>query len=114
MLETTAIGSLTLLTAEPEPAAAKRPPILFIPGYFAGAWVFDRFLPYFADRGYPGIAVNLRGRGGSALRRALAFLGQDPQHGAAGVDALLGAATREFSLAAIPRLVGQVPPQGAS
>ena len=68
MLETTAIGSLTLLTAQPEPSAAKRPPILFIPGYFAGAWVFDHFLPYFADRGYPGFAVNLRGRGGSALR----------------------------------------------
>lgn len=38
-----------------------------------------------------------------ALRRALAFLGQDPQRGAGGVDALLAAATRAFSLDSIPR-----------
>lgn len=68
MLETTTIGSLTLLTAKPEAAAAARPPILFVPGYFAGAWIFDQFLPYFADRGHAGFAVNLRGRGGSPLR----------------------------------------------
>ena len=75
MLDTTTIGSLTLLTAQPEPSAATRAPILFVPGYFAGAWVFDRFLPYFADRGHAGYAVNLRGRGGSPLRSGT-LLGQ--------------------------------------
>lgn len=75
MLETTAIGSLTVLTANPLPSAPKRPPVLCIPGYFAGAWIFDHFLPYFAERGYPGYAVNLRGRGGSPLRSGT-LLGQ--------------------------------------
>lgn len=75
MLETTTVGSLTLLTAQPQPPAETRAPILFVPGYFAGAWVFDRFLQYFAERGHAGYAVNLRGRGGSALRSGT-LLGQ--------------------------------------
>jgi pimeloyl-ACP methyl ester carboxylesterase len=49
--------------------------MLFIPGYFAGAWIFDQFLGYFADHGHPGHAVNLRGRGGSPLRSGV-LLGQ--------------------------------------
>jgi pimeloyl-ACP methyl ester carboxylesterase len=42
--------------------------MLFLPGYFAAAWIYENYLPFFAERGYAGFALNLRGRGGSALR----------------------------------------------
>lgn len=44
-----------------------RPPLLFIHGAYAGAWCWQpNFLPYFAERGYRGFALSLRGHGGSA------------------------------------------------
>jgi pimeloyl-ACP methyl ester carboxylesterase len=46
---------------------ATAPPILYIPGYFASAWVYESYLPFFAERGYAGFALNLRGREGSTL-----------------------------------------------
>ena len=48
-----------------------------------------------------------------ALRRALEFLGQDPQHGARTVDALLAGAVNAFVLARIPQVVRQAPPAEA-
>ena len=69
MLDTITVGSLTVRSAQPtaKPGIGARPPILFIPGYFASAWVYESYLGFFADRGYAGFAVNLRGRDGSAL-----------------------------------------------
>jgi pimeloyl-ACP methyl ester carboxylesterase len=67
MLDTISVGSLTLQSAQPLAKAASRPPILFIPGYFASAWVYESYLSFFAERGYAGFAVNLRGREGSTL-----------------------------------------------
>jgi pimeloyl-ACP methyl ester carboxylesterase len=63
MTETIRIGDLTALYARPD--RPTRPPVLFVPGYFAEAKMFDEWLPYFAARGVPSYAVNLRGRGGS-------------------------------------------------
>lgn len=41
-------------------------PLLFVHGAFAAAWCWaEFFLPYFAERGYAGYAVSLRGHGGS-------------------------------------------------
>jgi non-heme chloroperoxidase len=40
-------------------------PVLFVHGYFATASVFDEWLAFFAGRGFPAYAVNLRGRAGS-------------------------------------------------
>jgi pimeloyl-ACP methyl ester carboxylesterase len=43
-----------------------RPPILFVPGYGHGAWVFDEhWLEHTAQRGYPAHAMSLRGHGRS-------------------------------------------------
>ena len=49
------------------PARATRPPVLLVHGYFANAAVFDAWLPFFAARGFPAYAVNLRGRAGSGV-----------------------------------------------
>jgi pimeloyl-ACP methyl ester carboxylesterase len=67
MLDTITVGSLTLASAQPRAGAGTKPPILFIPGYLASAWVYESYLPFFAERGYAGFALNLRGRAGSAL-----------------------------------------------
>jgi pimeloyl-ACP methyl ester carboxylesterase len=67
MLDTIRIGNLTLTAAAARPAGSTKPPMLFIPGYFASAWVFESYLTFFAERGYAGFAINLRGRDGSPL-----------------------------------------------
>jgi len=41
--------------------------MLFLPGYFSTAWAFECYLPFFAERGYPGFALNFRGHAGSEL-----------------------------------------------
>src|SRR5215212_3990755 len=67
MSESITVGGLTLQAARPTATIPSRPSILFVPGYFAGAWVFENYLDYFASRGHPSYALNLRGRGGSPL-----------------------------------------------
>lgn len=63
MTETIRVGDLTVLCARPD--RPTRPPVLFVPGYFAEAKMFADWLTHFAARGVPAYAVNLRGRGGS-------------------------------------------------
>jgi pimeloyl-ACP methyl ester carboxylesterase len=42
------------------------PPVLFVPGFGHGAWVFaEHWLAHTAGRGFPGYAMSLRGHGGS-------------------------------------------------
>jgi pimeloyl-ACP methyl ester carboxylesterase len=67
MSESITVGGLTLVAERSSSLVPTRPPILFVPGYFAGAWVFENYLGYFASRGHPCYALNLRGRGGSTL-----------------------------------------------
>lgn len=44
--------------------AINAPPLLFVHGAFAGAWVWEpHFLPYFAERGFQAHALSLRGHG---------------------------------------------------
>lgn len=51
---------------------ARKPPLLFVHGAFAGAWCWDEFfLTWFARRGYDAHAVSLRGHGGSMGRDGL-------------------------------------------
>lgn len=63
MIETLRIDDLTVLCAKP--ANAQHRPVLLVHGYFATAAVFRDWLPFFAQRGIPAYAVNLRGREGS-------------------------------------------------
>ena len=39
---------------------SRRRPLLFVHGELAGSWLWDRFLSYFASRGWEGHALNLR------------------------------------------------------
>jgi non-heme chloroperoxidase len=39
---------------------SRRKPVLYIHGELAGSWVWERFLGYFASRGWEGHALNLR------------------------------------------------------
>jgi pimeloyl-ACP methyl ester carboxylesterase len=39
---------------------SRRKPLLFVHGELAGSWVWERYLGYFASRGWEGHAVNLR------------------------------------------------------
>lgn len=58
---------LEILHCQP-PAKAKgaHPPLLFVHGSYCGAWIWnERFLPYFAQKGYASYAVSLRGHGAS-------------------------------------------------
>jgi non-heme chloroperoxidase len=61
--EVLTLNGLTL-TAE-RPARATRPPVLFLHGILGGAWYFDWYQRFFAERGYPAYALNLRGHHGS-------------------------------------------------
>ena len=40
-------------------------PLLFLHGLFAAGWIFERWIGYFAERGWIACALDLRGHGGS-------------------------------------------------
>ena len=54
-----------LTVVEHVPAQPSKPPVLFVHGYMAGAWAFEAMQRFFAERGHPTYAVNLRGHHGS-------------------------------------------------
>jgi pimeloyl-ACP methyl ester carboxylesterase len=55
---------LEILSQNPE-GALKKTPMLFVHGAWHGAWCWENFLSYFAEKGYPAYAVSLRGHGNS-------------------------------------------------
>ena len=62
---------LELLSCQPS-RPTSRPPLLFIHGAFAGAWMWsETFMPYFAEAGYACHALSLRGHGGSDGRERI-------------------------------------------
>ena len=63
MIERLELERITVLHARPE--RVTRPAVLFVHGYFADATVWNDWLAFFASRGFPAYALNLRGRGGS-------------------------------------------------
>jgi len=60
----TTIAGLNVLTAQPTNPATK-PPLLFVHGLWGGAWNWENYLGFFAERGYPAYALDLRGHSGS-------------------------------------------------
>jgi pimeloyl-ACP methyl ester carboxylesterase len=56
-----------VLEAVPAAPAPSRPPLLFVHGAWHGAWCWqESWLPAVAARGWHGVALSLRGHGGSA------------------------------------------------
>jgi pimeloyl-ACP methyl ester carboxylesterase len=58
----------------------QKPPLLFVPGYGHGAWIFtEHWLEHAAERGYPAYAMSLRGQGesGNAAKTSLRAYAHD-------------------------------------
>ena len=55
---------LEILSEKPK-GTPKQTPILFVHGAWHGAWCWEKFLPYFADKGHAAYALSLRGHGNS-------------------------------------------------
>ena len=61
-LERSVVEGLTISVARPvTPPLRTRPRILLVHGMFGGAWYFERYQRFFAERGYENHALNLRG-----------------------------------------------------
>src|SRR4051794_30593432 len=58
------VNGLTV-TVEESTSPSTKPPVLFIHGIFAGAWVFEGYQRLFAEHGYKTYALDLRGHGAS-------------------------------------------------
>ena len=60
------------LLYSPSTERAARTPLLFVHGGYVGAWSWaEHFLPWFAARGFPVLALSLRGHGESGGRERL-------------------------------------------
>jgi pimeloyl-ACP methyl ester carboxylesterase len=74
---------LTSQPAEPDGFTeldGRKPPLLFVPGYAHGAWIFtEHWLEHAAERGYPAYAMSLRGQGesGNAPKTSLRAYAHD-------------------------------------
>jgi pimeloyl-ACP methyl ester carboxylesterase len=60
----TQFHDLTALEVKPQ-GQTRTHPLVFIHGWWGGAWVWDRYLSFFGARGYHCYALNLRGNHGS-------------------------------------------------
>ncbi|MTJ84009.1 MAG: alpha/beta hydrolase [Telmatospirillum sp.] len=82
---------LEILHCPPPDGAGTHTPLLFVHGSYCAAWIWaERFMPWFAARGYPCHAVSLRGHGrsgGSLSDASLADYVEDVASAAAGLDA---------------------------
>jgi pimeloyl-ACP methyl ester carboxylesterase len=64
---------LEVITRTPK-GKARPTPLLFVHGAYGGAWLWDeRFLPYFAERGWLAHALSLRGHAGSGGAESVQF-----------------------------------------
>jgi len=62
---------IEVLSALPS-GIARKTPLLFVHGAYAGAWQWQEFyLPFFAERGWPAYALSLSGHGASSGREYL-------------------------------------------
>lgn len=69
---TNMIAGLNVLKRGPADATTNRPPVLLVHGAWHGAWCWEgNYLDWFAERGHPTWALDLRGHGQSPARRAM-------------------------------------------
>ncbi|MGE5493057.1 MAG: alpha/beta hydrolase [Actinomycetota bacterium] len=65
MIKTEFVDGLEVLCCEPDAALQRPTPLLFVHGAFAGAWMWETFMPFLAEDGYRSYSVSLRGHGRS-------------------------------------------------
>jgi pimeloyl-ACP methyl ester carboxylesterase len=85
---TSALDPLGPAPPGPAPADRERPPLLLVPGFGCGAWVYaEHWLYHAAERGFRTYAMSLRGHGesGSAPRSTLRAYTHDVVQVAAGL-----------------------------
>lgn len=107
---------------------ASRPPVLFVPGAFTGAWIWgDTFMPAFHEAGYDVHAMSFRGHGkrgwalnrhGLAdyvedLERAIDVLGTLPIVVAHSLGGLIALRLLESMTLPAALLLSPIPPDGA-
>lgn len=61
---------LEIISDTPDTGEVKTP-VLFVHGMWHGAWCWEKFLPYFSQKGYPAYALSLRGHCGSSSDKQL-------------------------------------------
>lgn len=64
---------LEVITRQPKKNSGPSP-LLFVHGMFFGAWVWERYLTYFAEHGYEAHALSLRGHGESEGRERIRMI----------------------------------------
>ena len=128
MIKTQIIDGIEVFSCLPT-RKTKRPPLLFVHGAFAGAWMWtDTFMPYFAKAGYPCYALSLRGHGESFggehidwhsisdyvddVRKVVDWLGCDPVLVGHSMGGFIVQKYLEHRDAAGAILLCSVPPQG--
>lgn len=63
-----------VITRMPKIPDAGKPSLLFVHGAWHASWCWDEyFLPYFAEKGFPTYALDLRGHGESSIDKQLRF-----------------------------------------
>ena len=132
MSHTITVDELQVAVEEAPVGAEARAPVLFIPGMFAGAWMFEEWQRLFAERGWTSYAVSLRGHDGSKPvaepgRVSLADLTEDAlavaaflagKHGrkpvvvAHSMGGLFGQKVAEAGAAEALALLASAPPRG--
>lgn len=64
MRQLTLVRGLTATVADAD-GPDRHPPVLFVHGMFGGAWMFEGWQRWFAERGWSSTAIDLRGHHGS-------------------------------------------------
>ena len=123
------VGGIELISCAPDNPARAAPPIIFVHGAFAGAWVWaEKFMPQVAAAGFACYALSLRGHGESFggdhverhsirdyvddLKSVVADIGKKPILVGHSMGGFVVQKYLEHSTAHAAVLMSSVPPQG--
>ena len=123
------LDGLEVIRGEPAHPARGAPPVVFVHGAFAAAWVWaEKFMPHFAEAGYHTYALSLRGHGESFgkehvdhhsirdycddLQSVVAAIGETPILAGHSMGGFVVQKYLEHQTARAAILMSSVPPQG--
>ena len=122
-------GGIEVIRCTPKKQARGAPPVVFVHGAFAAAWVWaEQFMPRFAEAGYESYALSLRGHGESFggdhvnhhsirdycddLTALIEAIGQVPVLAGHSMGGFVVQKYLEHHIARAAILMSSVPPQG--